>query len=104
MKTTHDKYWWIYHHTKLQGPSWGCVWIDIQPHMVDPATRCIEDDESRNTHLEFWVECGGTCEPDEHTPKGCTYHDWELDCGGDTWNEAIDNLYKLVLKHYGEYE
>ncbi|AXC38800.1 UNVERIFIED_ORG: hypothetical protein [Escherichia phage CMSTMSU] len=30
-------------------------------------------------------------------------HDYELDCGGDTYDEAIDELYKNVLNTYGDY-
>lgn len=98
-----DKYWWIFQHTKLQGPEYGQVWIEIIPNMVDPVTLTIEDDTSRNTKLQFWVECGGTCMPDEDNTHANTFHDWNLDCGGDTWEGAVEALYALVKKHYGEY-
>lgn len=31
-------------------------------------------------------------------------HDWKLDCGGDTFEEAIIELANLVFKHHGTYE
>ena len=31
------------------------------------------------------------------------YHDWKLDCGAPTFDEAIVKLANLVLKEYGDY-
>lgn len=98
-----DKYWWIYNHPKLRGPEYGSVWIEIEPHMVCPETNRIEDDDSLNTKVQYWVECGGTC-IDEFLGGVSQYHDCDLDCGGDTYEEAVERLYELVLTHYDDYE
>ena len=29
-------------------------------------------------------------------------HDWDLDCGGETAEDAINNLYDLVVAKFGE--
>ena len=34
--------------------------------------------------------------------KDCYTHDIDLDCGGDTFEEAIIELAKLVKKYYGD--
>jgi hypothetical protein len=97
----HDAYWWVWSHPKLQFE--GCVgaWIDIAPYKVDPETRFVEKDSTRNTHIEFWVEAGSyTRYEDEGILPS---HNYDLDCGGDTWEEAVLNLAKLVLLKYGDY-
>ena len=72
--------------------------LDISAHYVDPDTRQVEDDNSRNTQLEIWLECGPWSH--EHgTPTG----DYDLDCGADTFEAAIIALAELVLAKYGEY-
>lgn len=78
---------------------------------VDPKTKRIEDDEKRNTLTNIWLEHGpwyskkeldkitGYNDTAEH---GTTTHDIRIDCGGDTYEEAIVNMAKLVMKEYGE--
>lgn len=88
--------------------------LDIVVSKVDPVTRKIEDDKSRNTHTEVWLECGGVENPTENAVAngqvgeedikwGHTTHDYELDCGGDTFEEAVLALANLVVKHYGDH-
>lgn len=91
-KEVYDKYWWINNHPKFNS---GC-WIEITPHMVNPDSLEVSDFEEENTLLRLWVECGG------YDEEG-SFHDWRLDCGGNTWEEAVSSLYELVLKEYGEY-
>lgn len=80
--------------------------LDIHVAKVDPVTRVInEKDESKNTQIEVWLECG----PWEKGGwlgggLGNFTHDFRLDTGGDTFEEAIIKLAKLVLKYYGDYE
>ena len=92
--------------------------LDIMVSKVDPTTGRIEDkvegQPSRNTHTEFWLECGAV-ENVSETPNaaenysedairnGTTTHDYELDCGGASFQEAIVKLAALVKKQYGEY-
>lgn len=62
---------------------------------VNPDTYAVEDDDTKNTKVRIWLECGG---PDDE--YGGFVHDIDLDCGGDTFEEAIIELAKLVKKHY----
>ena len=62
---------------------------------VNPETNEVDDDNSKNTKTEVWLECG---------PWSAEYntHDWDLDCGGDTFEEAIIKLAGLVKKWYND--
>lgn len=94
-----DKYYWIINHPKI-----GCETsqgsVELTPHMVNPSNGVIENDLTLNTKSEWWVEFS------KLDKKGDKYktHYWSLDCGGDSAEEAINNLYKLVLDKYGKYE
>lgn len=70
------------------------LWFDVVK--VDPETGAINLlDKSKNTKVEVWLEHG----PYDEAWEGCT-HDIDLDCGGDTFEEAIIKLAELVKKHY----
>ena len=62
---------------------------------VNPETCEVDDDNSKNTKTEVWLECG---------PWSADYntHDWDLDCGGDTFEEAIIKLANLVKEWYDD--
>lgn len=96
-----EKYYWITQHPKYV-PFADTAIIEITPHMVCPETNHVEDLQLLNTKLRFWVEL---MIPffDEQFQKHCHAHDYEVDCGGDTWEEAVENLYQLVLEKYGDY-
>lgn len=97
----------------LPGMGWEeCVDIDIA--FVNPITRRIDDDDSLNTQFEVWIEAGPPVdisnEPHPPPPGGwnkynryARSHDFNLDCGGDTLQEAIMRLALLVKEHYGNY-
>jgi hypothetical protein len=117
-------------HFRFQGPGWDDIEnihkkgftlaLDIDVVKVDPKTRRIEDDTSKNTQTNIWLECGSWGDPrsddfkdqwefqkpDEELqkiyPHGIASHDWELDCGGATFEEAIIKLANLVLEKYGK--
>ncbi len=97
-----DKYYWITAHPAYV-PMGAEACIEVTPHMVCPETRRIENLNFLNTKLEFWVELM-TPFFDEETKIWTLAHDWELDCGGDSWEEAIEALYQKVLKHHGDYD
>jgi hypothetical protein len=103
-KDFYEAWWFLYEHPEFNDVknyqySFGnCLDIDVQK--VNPKTRRIEDDESLNTHTEVWLECGGFIK-DEHFKEKIHCHDIDLDCGGDTFEEAIIKLANLVKKHYG---
>ena len=70
--------------------------LDIMVVKVDPETLAINlDDNSKNTHTRIWLEHGPY--DDEW---GVCAHDIDLDCGGDTFEEAVIELAKLVKWHY----
>ncbi|MCI0560890.1 MAG: hypothetical protein MN733_20590 [Nitrososphaera sp.] len=112
-------YWWFYSH-----PAFSCkgqcagdegffIALEFCVQKVDPVTRRIEDDQSRNTHPEIWLEAGpwltakeagmdDLCK-DEDSIYGFPSHDYNLDCGGDTFEEALIKMAGLVKENYGDY-
>lgn len=94
---TVDKFYWVMDHPAI-GNSLGQAEIEITPHMVNPETGVIDDNQSNNTKMELWVEVS------KSNTQGLSTHYWELDTGGDTFDEAVDELYSLTLKHYGDYK
>ena len=69
--------------------------LDIDVVKVNPETLNIDDDETKNTKAQIWLECG-------HYDKECRWHDIELDCGADTFELAIIELANLVMEWYGK--
>lgn len=106
-KNACEAYWWIYNHPKLTFDEVYHPWVDITHHMVNPdliedGCAVIDTDPTKNTKMEFWVECGSYTRWDEDNLPIPTY-DYELDCGGWTWEEAVLNLAQKVLEKYGDY-
>jgi len=79
----------IYNESRFQQ----CLDIDIVK--INPETNSIDDDETKNTKVQIWLECG-------RYDKECRWHDIELDCGADTFEKAIIELVNLVMEWYGE--
>ncbi len=68
-----------------------CLYIEVVK--VDPKTKSTDlKDESNNTAVRVWLECG---------PYGS--HDLRLDCGGENFEEAIIILADRVREYYGDY-
>ena len=90
----YNAWYWLWGHPAFHGKFLYC--LDIEPVLVNPATRRVEDDESLNTKTEIWLELG---------PYNSRYatHDIDLDCGGWTFEEAIIKLRDLVEFKYGAY-
>lgn len=86
-----------------------CLCIDLG--IVNPLTRNIDYDENLNTKVEVWLECGMWLEKENFSedemqhikPEGESVHDVNLDCGANTFKQAIIILAKKVLKYYGDY-
>lgn len=96
-----DKYYWIIDHPKMGDENGQCT-SELTPHLVNPLTNTIEDDKSLNTKYQWWVEVlYQEYNEDDNDFEYC--HDWDLDTGGDSAEEAIDNLYEIVLKKFGDY-
>lgn len=86
--------------------------IEISVVYVDPTTERIEDDEFRNTAFRVWLEggpwfdmsvdpdrsCGGNIPEGGWTKynKWAKCHDYRLDCGAATMEEALLELARLV--------
>lgn len=85
-------WWWL-----NENHFWALRNLDIDVVKVHPKLKRIVDDDSKNTLINYWLETGSFTKPDMGT-----WHDLDLDCGGDTFEEAIINLAKLVKKHYGK--
>lgn len=75
----------------------------------------VDDDDSKNKHVECWLEFGpieyayaysGGVKPmadwDTKTTR-LNYHDVDLDTGGTSFDEGLIRLAKLARKKYGDY-
>lgn len=67
--------------------------LDVDVVKVNPKTNCVDDNDSLNTKTQIWLECGPYFENQ-------ITHDIDLDCGGNTFEDAIIKLAKLVKKYY----
>jgi hypothetical protein len=76
--------------------------LSIELVRVNPATKRIEGEALKNTQVEVWLEAGGPVESDGRRYR--VSHDILLDCGGPTFEAALLQMAKAVLKHYGDYE
>lgn len=77
--------------------------LDIEVVKVNPETMSIDDDRSKNTKVQIWLE-HGPYEYIKSMMSNTPTHDIDLDCGADTFEEAIIEMAKLVKKKYGDYE
>lgn len=74
--------------------------FNIEVVKVNPTTKQIDDNEKLNIKVEVWLECGKYVY-EEHIGNYTPCHDVRLDCGADTFKDAIINLANLVRKYYG---
>lgn len=71
--------------------------LDIFVAKVNPKTCELDKDSTLNTKTEIWLEFGAWSDENKSP-----YHDYDLDCGGDTFEEAIIKLANLVDEFYDE--
>lgn len=76
--------------------------LSVDVVKVNPETNAVDDEPDNNTLVQVWLESGpfqymGALHEYMHT------HDIRLDCGGNTFEEAIVKMAKLVEIHYGTY-
>ena len=79
--------------------------LDIEVVKVDPADNEINfEDESKNTKTTVWLEFGPVVENtyNNFLTRYIPSHDIDLDCGGDTFEEAITELANLVYNKYNQ--
>ena len=99
----YDAFWFLCEHEIFQPENnydkdfLACLDIDVQK--INPKTNKIDDNEKLNTKVEVWLECGRYV-IDEHFDSPIHEHDIRLDCGGNTFEEAIIGLANLVRKYY----
>lgn len=82
--------------------------LDIFYTMVDDAKK-VNDDPSKNIYPECWLEFGQVSWgydadfqiKDKERCHLMHYHDYELDAGGPTFDEALIELANNALKKYG---
>lgn len=67
---------------------------------VCPETNRIEPDTTKNTKIQFWLEHGPYISATDNYPYNRCSHDLDLDCEGDTFEDALINLANLVTKYY----
>lgn len=87
----HDAWHYLLNHKIFRYAFVDC--LDIEVVKVNPETKEVDNDFSKNTHVEVWLECGPY-------DKDCRIHDLDLDCGADTFEDAIIKLAKLVNDKY----
>lgn len=76
--------------------------IEVWVAKVNPATGRTDDDDTLNTQTEIWLETGMYRWPDKHFREyAVPYHDYTLDCGGATYEQAIINMARNVHDTYG---
>lgn len=88
----YEAWWYLLEHPIFKGNFNLCLDIDVVK--VNPETLAIDDDKDKNTLIQVWLECGEYC-------KECLVHDVDLDCGGNSFEEAIVELARLVKRKYG---
>jgi hypothetical protein len=96
----YESYKFLDGHPKFIGSLQESLIVEVVK--VNPENLTIEEDESKNTLVQVWLECG----PYEFIGETNAYentHDTDLDTGADTFEQAIIKLAELVHKHYGPY-
>ena len=84
----------LVNHKMFNGRFEKDLWFDVVK--VNPDTKEIDYlDEAKNTKVEIWLEHGHY-----DVDWGACVHNIDLDCGGDTFEEAIIKLAELVKRHY----
>ena len=97
-----DKYYWIVCHPLHRDLSNHIVpdnEIDVLPSLVDPEIGEVNlEDDTKNTKVEFWAELSYF-----DLDEDCMCHDYRFDCGGDSFEEAVESLFQLVYNKFSDY-
>lgn len=84
--TAYEAYWYLQELGYIDH-------LDIMMSKVNPETNEIDDDNSKNTKVEVWLETG-LWDEELMMPT----HDIDLDVGAETFEEAIIKLAQKVKK------
>lgn len=87
-------------HWLRQNHEWSIGNLTVEVVLVHSKLKRIVEDDAKNTLLNFWLEGGPYV--NEAEMGIISSHDYRLDCGGDTFEDAIIKYSKLVRRHYGE--
>jgi hypothetical protein len=93
----YDAYWFVNNHPAFTDGVFDQARFDLTVVKVEPVSGRVQDDKTKNTQVEVWLETG----PFE---DGEYMHDPDLDCGGETFEKAMITLAEKVLNKYGTYE
>ena len=97
-----DKYYWIVNHPlnrNLSNRIISANEIGVLPSLVDPEIGEVNlDDDTKNTKVEYWVELSYL-----DLDEDCMCHDYRFDCGGNSYEEAVEALFQLVYDKFGDY-
>lgn len=106
----YESWWWLHSHPinrDGKGYNNGMYDLDIYVALVNPADNTISEHKHLNTKPRIWLEFGSYYSlKDEFGELPDIWqrnHDPRLDCGGDTFEDAIKQLAILVRKYYGDY-
>lgn len=94
-------WWWL-----TDSHEWATLKMHIDVVKVHPKLKRVVNDEKKNTLVNYWIE-GGPWEKSTKKeiasgfPEYMPTHDIRLDCGADTFEEAVTKYAKLVKKFYG---
>lgn len=117
-KTLYEAHWWLEEHPAFRNPAdlkffsveedptiglheFTSTCLDIDVQLVNPETMSIVNDPTLNTLQQVWLEVILPVYEEDGTYE--YMHDWKLDCGGDTFEDVMIKLAKLVLEYYGDY-
>lgn len=67
---------------------------------MNPDTNMIDSNRTKNTKTKVWLEFGAAFLDLKFSKHVQFEHDKRLDCGSNTFKEAIINLANLVDKYY----
>jgi hypothetical protein len=89
------------HISKLQH-NYGVInAVSIMVVRVNPATDAVDDDETKNVVTQVWFEVGKRDLHVDNKHGVISYHDWQLDDGAGTYEEAVVLCAHKVWVKYG---
>lgn len=94
----YDAWWFLEKHPMFEDEyslSHFLDCLDVHVAKVNPKTCEVDNDNASNTKVEIWLEAG-------HYDKTRRCHDIDLDCGRDTYEEAIISLANNIEDQYGD--
>jgi hypothetical protein len=77
--------------------------LSVEFVRVNPQTGAIDEDASKNTQIEVWLEAGGPVADEETGVRYRVSNNYKLACGGPTFEAAMLQMAANVLKQYGDY-